>query len=279
MPSELKIPPLPSPPERMDDVCALPLVRRVAATLDQDPAGFRDGQALPRGWHVALFTPCIPESAMRPDGVSGIALPDLGLPRLVMGGKRTRFEGDIVIGAQVRRSSQVTAIMPKQGRTGALAIVTITHTITCGDRPDPVLTEEQDYVMRAADDGTAAPAPAEPAAARDVTAACDFTPDETFLFRYSAITFNAHRIHIDHPYTTGVEGYPALVVNGGISLLLLTEFFKRAAGREPSEVNVRNAGLVFCGQVMHLKAQRNDPAWILWVENPDGAIRVTATIR
>lgn len=86
--------------EEADDVCALPLVRRVAAMLDQNPAPWRDGDRLPRGWHVALFTVAAPHSALRPDGVAGlgVTLPDLGLPRLMLGGKRTRFLGDIAIG-------------------------------------------------------------------------------------------------------------------------------------------------------------------------------------
>ena len=89
----------------MDDVCALPLVQRLAATLDLDPSRYRSGDPLPRGWHVCLFTVPTRQSELRPDGAGhlGVSLPDMGLPRLMIGGRRIRFLGDIPIGSAVRR--------------------------------------------------------------------------------------------------------------------------------------------------------------------------------
>ena len=80
-------------------------------------------------------------------------------------------------------------------------------------------------------------------------------PDETLLFRYSAITFNPHRIHYDYPYATSQEGYPALVVNGGIASILLLELFKSAAGRDPTSVTARNVAPLFCGRALHLNGR------------------------
>src|ERR1700722_10115599 len=106
--------------QHRDDVCALPLVRRLAAMLDQDPSRWQDGDPLPRGWHVILFTVDTPQSQLRPDGMAGtgVPLPELDMPRVVMGGRRLWFRGEIPIGARVRRTSRVQQIQPKEGRSG-----------------------------------------------------------------------------------------------------------------------------------------------------------------
>lgn len=101
-------------------------MRRLAALLDRDPAALREGDLLPRGWHVALFTVPTRQSELRPDGLGGlgVTLPDLGLPRIMAGGRRIRFDGDIPIGAPVLRRSRTAAVLPKEGRSGPLAVVT-----------------------------------------------------------------------------------------------------------------------------------------------------------
>ena len=94
-------------PETADDVCALPLVRRMAALLNRDPLSLAEGDPLPRGWHVAFFNPPTPQADLRHDGAAhlGVTLPDLGMPRLMMGGRKIDFLGDIPIGAHLRRTS------------------------------------------------------------------------------------------------------------------------------------------------------------------------------
>lgn len=269
--------------ERMADVCALPLVHRVAATFDLDPARYRNGDRLPRGWHVCLFTVPTRQSLLRPDGAAGlgVTLPDVGLPRLMIGGRRIRFTGDIPIGAAVRRESRRKAVISKQGRSGRFVIVTIQHDVYVEGESRPVIEEEQDYVMREAADAPA------PAAAKDSraqterpkpTAARTVIPDETLLFRYSAITFNPHRIHYDHPYATSQEGYPALVVNGGIASILLLELFKSAAGRDPTSVTARNVAPLFCGRALHLNGRDEGSAWRMWAENDGNELALEASI-
>jgi 3-methylfumaryl-CoA hydratase len=257
-----------------DDVCSLPLVRRLAAMLDQDPALWKDGDALPRGWHVLFFAVDMPQSGLRTDGVSGLGidLPDVGLPRLMMGGKRVRFDTDLPIGAKLLRASRVKSIVPKEGKSGKLAVVTIEHNISLSGARNPAIIEECDYVFREAtevgnkppqrDDGDQAEQ--QPSAERIVI------PDETLLFRYSALTYNAHRIHFDHPYATAIEEYPDLVVNGGLTTLLLLEFFKAVAGRQPSFVSTRNVRPLYCGRPMRLKGKEEGASWALWAENEQG---------
>ena len=267
--------------ERMTDVCALPLVHRVAATFDLDPARYRNGDPLPRGWHVCLFTVPTRQSLLRPDGAAGlgVTLPDVGLPRLMIGGRRIRFTGDIPIGAAVRRESRRKAVIPKEGRSGRFVIVTIQHDVYVEGESRAAIEEEQDYVMREAAD---APAPATPKDAkverREATVSRTVIPDETLLFRYSAITFNPHRIHYDHPYATSREGYPALVVNGGIASILLLELFKSAAGRDPLSVTARNVAPLFCGRALHLNGCDEGSAWRMWADNDGRELALEASI-
>ena len=265
------------------DVCALPLVRRLAALLDRDPAGLREGDALPRGWHAMLFNAPTPQSQLRSDGAAqlGVPLPDIGLPRLVMGGRQNRFTGDIPIGARVHRESRHGEVQIKHGRSGRFALVKVEHRIFVDGTREPALTETLDYILRGADT-PAAPvtqqAPREAAASATTSSVAQHTPialrtivpDERLLFRYSAITDNPHRIHYDQPYAVAQEGYPALVVNGSIPTMFLLEMFRAAAGREPAALSSRNLAAMFCGQPLHLGVSRDDAGWHLWAHDDQG---------
>lgn len=273
--------------ERMEDVCVLPLVQRVAATFDLDPRRFKDGDPLPRGWHVCLFTVPTRQSELRPDGTAslGVTLPDVGLPRLMIGGRRIRFMGDIPIGSAVRRESRRKAVISKEGRSGRFVIVTIQHDVYVQGESRAAIEEEQDYLMREAIDATpATPEASAPkreraeAPSRAPAVSRTVVPDETLLFRYSAITFNPHRIHYDQPYATGHEGYPALVVNGGIPSLLLLELFRSAARREPASVTVRNVAPLFCRQPLHLHGVQDGAVWRMWAEDHDKRLALEASI-
>ena len=252
------------------DVCALPLVRRLAAMLDRDPAVLHEGDPLPRGWHPLLFNAPTPQSQLRADGAGnlGITLPDLGLPRLMLGGRQNRFTGDIPIGARVFRETRQGEVQIKAGRSGRFALVKVQHRIFVAGGHDPVLTEQQDYILREAASPTGAPSSvanvpstATPLASRTLV------PDERLLFRYSAITDNPHRIHYDRAYAMNDEGYPALVVNGSIPTMFLLEMFRATAGREPIVLTSRNMAAMFCGQRLHLCIGRDDTGWRLWAHD------------
>lgn len=266
--------------QESDDVCALPIVRRLSAALDTAPGQWREGDALPRGWHLAFFSVDTPQSQLRSDGFAGIgvALPDLGLPRIVFGGRRIRFNGDIPIGARLRRSSRLISVVPKSGRSGRFAICTIEHEIFLQGGTEPAIVELHDYMMREA----AAPADrgktATPVVAASGMPGPDVrsvvTPDEMLLFRISAVMFNPHRIHYDSTYATQEEGYPALVVNGSVTSLLLLEFFRREAAHEPDTIALRNGGLAFSGRPMGLNAIRDGQQWRVWADNEQGQVSV-----
>ena len=266
------------------DVCALPLVRRLAAMLDRDPASLREGDLLPRGWHPLLFNAPTPQSLLREDGAAqlGVPLPDIGLPRLMMGGRQNRFSGDIPIGARVRRESQRGEVRLKQGRSGRFALISVAHRIFVDGASEPALTEQQDYVLREASEPAPradAPPPTNAgAASTPVRARRTIVPDERLLFRYSAITDNPHRIHYDAAYALAQEGYPALVVNGSIPTMFLLELFRSTAGREPTSLASRNLAPMFCGQPLHLRVGCDDEGWRLWASNDLGQITFDARV-
>ena len=275
--------------ELAHDVCALPLARRLAAMLNRDPVLLREGEPLPRGWHVMLFNVPTLQSQLRHDGAAslGVTLPDLGLPRLMLAGRQVRFDGDIPLGSQVRRETRQGGVQMKQGRSGRFALVKIEHRIFVLGGTQPAVVETQDYVLReaaAATPATAVPPAAEASqAAPRPDASMMITPDEALLFRYSAITDNPHRIHYDKAYATQTEGYPALVVNGSIPAMFLLELFRTVAGREPATFTSRNVAPMFCGSPLHLKALRQDriegtkgKSWRLWAEDDHGNITFDA---
>ena len=267
--------------ETVHEQCPLSLIQRFAATLDRDPGSLRDGDPLPRGWHVALFNAPTRQAGLRADGLAGlgVTLPELGLPRVMAAGRRTSWHADIPIGSLARRDSRIAGVAEKHGRSGRFAIVTIEHRIHAGDGLS--LIEEQDYVMREPDrGGPVATLVATPAAAvpRSAQAERVLVPDERLLLRYCAITFNAHRIHYDHGYATGVEGYPALVVNGGIPILALLELFRAQAGREPTRAAVRNLAPLFCGRPIRLCANPAVEGWMLWAADDSGRLAVEMTV-
>lgn len=268
-----------------DDVCALPLARRMAALLDRDPHALREGDPLPRGWHTMLFNVPTRQSRLRADGVAdlGVALPDLGLPRLMLAGRACSFRGDLPIGARVRRESRSAEPQLKTGRSGRFALVRVEHRLTVEGGREPVVVEHQDYVMREpARVADAAPAPpvqaaAAPADADDAAQAVrTLVPDEALLFRYSALTDNPHRIHYDLQWATRVEGYPALVVNGSIAAMFLLEMLREAAGREPSRFESRNLAPMYCGRPLRLCLRADGEGFRLWARDDAGTVTFDA---
>jgi hydroxyacyl-ACP dehydratase HTD2-like protein with hotdog domain len=267
--------------ELAGDICALPLVRRLAALLDHDPAALRQGDLLPHGWHMILFTPETPQSGLGPDGhPSGAGfLPPPPLPRRVLGGRRTRFLAQVRIGAEVRRISEVVDFQEKAGRSGRLVVVTVRHSIHEGDNSEPAVVEEQDIIYREPAASPKGAAADEVESHPEPTHVRSLVPDPVMLFRYSAVTFNGHRIHYDRPYATQIEGYPGPVVNGGLTALLLLELGKQASGRPPKEMTARNRRLLICGRPIRLCAAVSDDGCTLWAENEAGQIALEASIR
>ena len=199
----------------------------LAATLDRDDPLYNEGADLPPLWHWLHFLPISPLSDAGPDGhpARGGFLPPVPLPRRMWAGSRLSFLKPLLIGEICCRISTVTKVEHKAGKSGDLVVVTVRHEIT-GER-GPAIEEEHDIVYRSmATPGAASP----PSVAAPVDADWTFpvTPDPVLLFRYSALTFNSHRIHYDLDYVTNEEGYPGLIVHGPLIATLLLDGLRRA---------------------------------------------------
>ena len=266
---------------RDEDEITLGAVQRLAATLDQDPTVFRRGSEMPESWYAILFTPIARESTLQPDGhlVTGDFLPPLHGTRRMFAGRRTKFIKPLKIGDMVRRVSTLTRAEPKTGRTGSFTLVTVVHEIS--GPAGLALTEEQDIVYRAAvETGTVA---AQREAARVTEKPTWSTPielDPVLVFRYSALTFNAHRIHYDLPYARDVEGYPALVMNGGLTALLLIETARPHLSRPIIAYAARALSPLFVGQRVVFNGRLAGDTAALWASGPDDglAYRVDVTL-
>ena len=256
------------------ETCSLASVRRVAAMLDLDPDLWREGDLLPRGWQFILLGADTRRSALRGDGFPGLGvpLPDLGLPRLLLGGRTVEFHQDIPIGACLRRESHVQKLSHKRNADGPMAVVTLAHALFLQGGAEPVLTETQTYLLlgqqKAAGKAPAAAPASPPARTKRIV------PDETLLFQYSALGFNSHRIHLDRKFASETEGFPDLVMNGGLATLLLTEFLRTEAGLSPATLRARHIAPLFSGRAMLLGAEETEGRWLLRAFNDEERLAV-----
>jgi 3-methylfumaryl-CoA hydratase len=247
------------------EACAVATVRRVAALLDLAPDDVVEGQWLPRGWHFALMAADTRRSALRSDGFPGLGvpMPDLGLPRLMLGGRTVSFRQDIPVGAAVMRRSSVRSVVHKVTSSGPMAVVTLAHELHVAAQLAPALVETQTYLLLPARAAGAMASEAPPGAAAQATHLKTVIPDETLLFQYSALGFNSHRIHLDRDHARRVEGFPDLVVNGGLATLLLTEFLRRDLGVTPAAITVRHLAPLYCDRAITLAAEPAGDRWLL----------------
>lgn len=209
-------------------------IARLAATLDHAIPPWRDGVLPPLG-HWLYFTPSERQSQIGADGhpmrTDDGLLPNVDLPRRMWAGSRITFLDDLAVDMPIVRTSTVVSATHKTGRSGNLVLVTVKHEVACeGDAV--AIVEEQDIVYRQAADPAAsfARTGADPGEQDQVTRS--ITPDPVMLFRYSALTFNSHRIHYDRDYAVAEEGYPSLVIQGPlVATLMLDHLMRHVPGR------------------------------------------------
>jgi 3-methylfumaryl-CoA hydratase len=216
---------------RVDRVTAAPIAA-LSATLDRDDPAPAPGDPVPPLWHWLYFTPVTPQHEIGPDGHAkrGGFLPPVPLPRRMWAGGRLAFDHPIAVGDEIVRTSRIADVTVKDGRSGTLVFVTVNHEIA--DARGVAITEQHDIVYRDAPpraetgrEPPPTPAPAGESYRRDIV------PDPVLLFRYSALTFNGHRIHYDRSYVTEVEGYPGLIVHGPLIATLLIDLLRRQLPR------------------------------------------------
>jgi 3-methylfumaryl-CoA hydratase len=257
-----------------EDLAAPFPVRAMSATLDENDPEPKIGDPLPPLWHWLYFLDTPRQSKIGPDGhpERGDFLPPVPLPRRMWAGSRFSFAGPpLQVGDTIVRKSEITAVEPKSGSTGAMVFVTVRHTIS-GNR-GVAFTEEQDIVYReAAKPGEAQREPKP--APTDATWSKKIVADPVLLFRYSALTFNGHRIHYDHPYVTGAEGYPGLVVHGPLLGTLQMELARRSNPTlAPRTFEFRALSPVFSGPAFSVQARREDDGAVTtWIANAKGGL-------
>lgn len=260
--------------QTIEDLAAPFPVRALSATFDENDPDPKAGDALPPLWHWLYFLEAAPQSKIGPDGHAerGDFLPPVPLPRRMWAGSRFTFDGQpIRIGETIRRRSEIKSVAPKTGSTGSMVFVTVQHAIS-GPRGRSFV-EEHDIVYREAAKPGEAPRPAKPAPT-DATWKRTVAADPVLLFRFSALTFNGHRIHYDQPYVTGTEGYPGLIVHGPLMGMLQIELARRSnAGRIVRSFEFRALSPVFAGGAFTVGArQERDGSTTTWVADPEGGL-------
>ncbi|MFC0812295.1 MaoC family dehydratase N-terminal domain-containing protein [Paracoccus panacisoli] len=248
----------------------------LAATLDRDES-YPEGAALPDLWHWLYFLPLhrLSESGRDGHAARGGFLPPVPLPRRMWAGSRFRFHAPLRVGAQATKRSTILKVEEKQGRSGPLCFVTVGHELIDGDTL--CIAEEHDIVYRE-DPAPGAPAPAPQPAPEGSAFHRVISPDPVLLFRYSALTFNGHRIHYDQPYATGVEGYPGLVVHGPLLATLLMDLLRRQdMGRVTGFAFRALATITDTADFAVHGARQPDGSVRLWARRADGALAMDAT--
>jgi 3-methylfumaryl-CoA hydratase len=261
--------------EQAEELIDLTRVQATAATLDDTTTEFATGSPLPPLWHWSFFISRVPQSGLGQDGHPhrGGFMPPIELPRRMFAGSRVRFLIPLVIGETARRQSVIREVSEKVGRAGKLAFVTVRHQIE--QRGEICIEEEQDIVYREAGSRVAAPERRELTAAPPGSWSRVVTPDPTLLFRFSALTFNAHRIHYDRDYAT-TEGYPGLVVHGQLAAVLLMELVRSHSPRPVSAFAFRALAPLFDLDPFRLIGTSEGERVHLEARGPDGQTALSA---
>ncbi len=252
------------------DVLTQARARQLAALLDWEQAP-SDGHPFPAAWLWTLFQPAPSPAQTGVDGHprTGGFLPDTGLPRRMWASSKLSQSGDFRVGETVTRRSTVAGLEHKSGRSGNLCFVQVEHRL---ESPGGgALEETQVLVYREASTGSYQHAPPDPGKMiREVDWQQEWLPDPVMLFRYSALTYNAHRIHYDLPYATDVEGYPGLVVHAPLmATVLMNAYLRRNPEAGFRSWEFRGLQPVFAGQRVLLCGKHADGMTHLWVMNED----------
>jgi 3-methylfumaryl-CoA hydratase len=230
--------------------------RRITAMLGLSVREWPAGTEIPYGWHFPLLGAETLRSDLRIDGFPGLGIPMADLPgrRLVAAGRSVEQVGALHIGQEIERVSQVVSVTPKTTAQGAMTIVTVEHMIRSARKTALILNEKQTFILLESPFVASEPEASEAAHVIAKT----IIPDDTMLFQFSALSFNSHKIHLDRDYARSVEGYPDLVVNGGLTTLLMTEFARTNLGITPKRLSVRNNAPLLCNQPIHLTQMERD---------------------
>ena len=256
---------------RTDTLHPWPAAALTAALDRDDPPG--PGEPLPPFWHHLYFLPVVAAAETGPDGHPrrGGFLPPVPLPRRMWAGGRLAWERPLRVGETLERVSTVRSVEAKRGRTGPLVFVMVEHRFL--DRGVTVLVEEHDIVYREPPRPEEVVAP--PVAPPPGPWRRSWRPDPVLLFRYSALTYNGHRIHYDHPYVTGVEGYPGLIVHGPLLATLMLDLLRRERpAARVRRFDFRATAPLFADRelTVHGEPEGEGGTVRLWITGPEGGL-------
>jgi 3-methylfumaryl-CoA hydratase len=261
------------------DTVTAHLVMGLRATLFQDVGEPKDGDPAPFTVHWCLAQPVFPMSMLGPDGhpTRGGFLPPVPLPRRMWAGGELEFFDALRVGDTPKRTSRISDVTIKTGSTGTLCFVAVEHIVTTSR--GTAIRERQDIVYREIGNAQAAPvkAPPPPPVAKHRES---HMADPVLLFRYSALTFNGHRIHYDRDYVTKVEGYPGLIFHGPLQAAFIVELAaKLHGGTPPKKLSYRGVQPLFEGGEFSINANESGAGLELWTANAEGqpTMKGTAT--
>lgn len=263
--------------EQVAEEVIAPFPARALAGLLDRPTAPAEGEPLPLPWHWLHFLESPQRSQLGADGhpQRGGFLPPVSLPRRMWAAGRMQVHAPLVVGRPARKVSTVRSVSLKEGKTGPLVFVTVEHVLSQDGRD--CLAETQDIVYRDAPLGSAPLPPGEPAP-EAATWQRELVPDEALLFRFSALTYNGHRIHYDRNYATQVEFHPGLVVHGPLLATLLLDLVQRERpGASVSSFSFRALRPAFAGAPLALCAAATSDAVSLWTRDAAGFIGIKAS--
>jgi 3-methylfumaryl-CoA hydratase len=261
--------------ETASDLLTPRLLQAFDATLDRCRPAPRAGDPVSLGVHWCLAPPCVPASSLGQDGhpVLGGFLPPMQLPRRMWAGGRLTFHDQLLVGDVVERRSTIADVRLKQGRSGMLCFVTVAHAFLT---PRGLAVQEQQDIVYRGPALAAGPAEARVTTSRIASVRRTMVADPVLLFRYSALTFNGHRIHYDRPYARDVEAYPDLVVHGPLQATWLIGFAETIRGAPPAGFSFRGLQPLFDTDSFALCAAPGETGLSLWVETADGRATLEA---
>lgn len=266
---------------RADDAMDPQQARGAAAMLDAQVDEQTRGAPLEALWHWFYFRDATPQQALAPDGhaTRGDFLPPVALPRRMIAGGRVAFHHPLVLGAPAMRDREVIDVESKSGRSGALVFVRVASRIWQEERC--CLDEEQVIVYRERSAPEPLPETAAWPASPEGALVRDITPDTRLLFRFSALTFNTHRIHYDRDYTRREEGYPALLVHGPLLAMWLLAHACAHAGVSSAHVrefSYRSERPAYDGEPLRLVAEGGGSTRGAFAMRADGRIAQSADV-
>jgi 3-methylfumaryl-CoA hydratase len=262
------------------DLITAAQVQKLNATLDRDEPVPGEGDPVPPGWHPIYFPKLPPTRELGRDGMIKEIEDWQGeapLPIRMFAGSRTRFVRPLRIGERARRVSELVSMTPKEGRSGRLMFATYRHTISAADAV--CIVDEWDMVFREEVKGDAKAAPPGQSAPSGFKWEKTVIPTSVMLFRFSAVTFNPHRIHYDHPYTTGTEGYPKLLVHGPLTAILLTDLARDSnPGATMTGFDMRAKAPLYADEPFRIagRPRQGGKACDLWAITPQNTVAMEA---